>query len=65
MTQTKSNVVRIHAAVPPKSGVGAVSLNGVLDRVIEGDCIERLKALPDASVDLIFADPPYNLQLKN
>ncbi len=28
-----------------------------------GDCIELLRALPDASVDLVFADPPYNLQL--
>lgn len=28
-----------------------------------GDCIEVLKSLPDRSVDLVFADPPYNLQL--
>ncbi|MEM9061723.1 MAG: site-specific DNA-methyltransferase [Pseudomonadota bacterium] len=34
------------------------------DRIIEGDCISAMKTLPDASVDLIFADPPYNLQLK-
>jgi modification methylase len=32
-------------------------------RVIVGDCIAALKRLPDASVDLVFADPPYNLQL--
>lgn len=36
-----------------------------LDQVIEGDCINVLKSLPDASVDLVFADPPYNLQLKD
>ncbi|MEM6974190.1 MAG: site-specific DNA-methyltransferase [Pseudomonadota bacterium] len=35
-----------------------------LDRVLEGDCLEVLATLPDASVDLVFADPPYNLQLK-
>src|ERR1700733_723414 len=35
-----------------------------LDQVIEGDCIERMEALPEASVDLIFADPPYNMQLR-
>ena len=29
-----------------------------------GDCIELLKALPEASVDMVFADPPYNLMLK-
>ncbi|HAD83374.1 MAG TPA: modification methylase, partial [Brevundimonas sp.] len=28
-----------------------------------GDCIEVLKGLPDKSVDMVFADPPYNLQL--
>ena len=33
------------------------------DRVIEGDSLEVLKTLPSASVDLVFADPPYNLQL--
>jgi modification methylase len=36
-----------------------------LDRIIEGDCIEAMGALPQGSADLIFADPPYNLQLKN
>ncbi|MDX2100946.1 MAG: site-specific DNA-methyltransferase [Alphaproteobacteria bacterium] len=35
-----------------------------LDRILAGDCVTTLKSLPDASVDLIFADPPYNLQLK-
>jgi len=33
------------------------------DCIIEGDCIARMAALPAKSVDLIFADPPYNLQL--
>lgn len=33
------------------------------DRVIKGDCLRELKKLPSASVDLVFADPPYNLQL--
>src|SRR5580693_8053313 len=35
-----------------------------LDQVIEGDCVARMKALPEGCADLIFADPPYNLQLK-
>src|SRR5271157_5503727 len=39
-------------------------LEDVLDRVIEGDCVEKMRALPEGSVDLVFADPPYNLQLK-
>ncbi|MCE1252388.1 MAG: site-specific DNA-methyltransferase [Anaerolineae bacterium] len=35
-----------------------------LDRILQGDCIEVLNSLPESSVDLIFADPPYNLQLQ-
>ena len=34
-----------------------------LDTILEGDCISHMHALPDNSVDAIFADPPYNLQL--
>jgi modification methylase len=34
-----------------------------VDAVIVGDCLKELKKLPDRSVDLVFADPPYNLQL--
>ena len=34
-----------------------------LDQIIQGDCIAELAKLPDRSVDLVFADPPYNLQL--
>jgi DNA modification methylase len=34
-----------------------------LDQILLGDCIKVLESLPDKSIDLIFADPPYNLQL--
>ncbi|MBN8932425.1 MAG: site-specific DNA-methyltransferase, partial [Rhizobium pusense] len=33
------------------------------DSIIKGDCVAALDALPSQSVDAIFADPPYNLQL--
>ena len=33
------------------------------DRILHGDCLAVLAALPAGSVDLVFADPPYNLQL--
>jgi modification methylase len=36
-----------------------------LNQIVHGNCIEILKSLPENSVDLIFADPPYNLQLRN
>ncbi len=34
-----------------------------IDEILQGDCIEILDRLPEGSVDLVFADPPYNLQL--
>jgi modification methylase len=36
----------------------------LLDTILQGDCIAELERLPAASVDLVFADPPYNLQLE-
>ena len=36
----------------------------LLNQVIQGDCLDVLPRLPERSVDLIFADPPYNLQLR-
>jgi len=35
-----------------------------LGQVLEGDCAENMRSLPAGSVDLVFADPPYNLQLR-
>jgi modification methylase len=40
-------------------------LTALLDQVFHGDCLEILAGLPAESVDLVFADPPYNLQLQN
>lgn len=34
-----------------------------LDTILAGDCIDILRGIPDRSVDMVFADPPYNLQL--
>jgi modification methylase len=34
-----------------------------LGRILDGDCVEAMRSLPDACIDMIFADPPYNLQL--
>ncbi len=35
-----------------------------LDQILQGDCLDVLDSFPAASVDLVFADPPYNLQLQ-
>ncbi len=36
-----------------------------LNQILQGDCVKNLNSLPEKSIDLIFADPPYNLQLQN
>jgi site-specific DNA-methyltransferase (adenine-specific) len=63
-------ITRLLSYLSPKDkngsnhGSGSSSRDGLpLDQVIQGDCIEVLGRLPAKSVDLIFADPPYNLQL--
>ncbi len=38
---------------------------GKTNQILRGDCVEALRSLPGQSIDLIFADPPYNLQLEN
>ncbi len=57
---TKLGVQRRRAATVPE-GAPATSLP--LDSIIQSDCVAAMKSLPTASVDMIFADPPYNLQL--
>ncbi|NCO22463.1 MAG: site-specific DNA-methyltransferase [Rhodobacterales bacterium] len=42
----------------------AISAELPFNQILAGDCIDLMNGLPEASVDLIFADPPYNLQLK-
>lgn len=37
-------------------------MDKIINTIIQGDCIENLKRIPDNSVDLIFADPPYFMQ---
>ncbi len=35
-----------------------------LDQILLGDCVEMMRMLPSGSIDCVFADPPYNLQLR-
>ncbi len=55
--------------VSPHSGQEAASnqiaCQGIAyDEIVVGDCVAAMNRLPEASVDLVFADPPYNLQLE-
>ncbi len=57
---TKTTTTRRAPARPSAAAETPLPLNTIL----AGDCIDRMLALPEGSVDLIFADPPYNLQLR-
>ena len=48
---------------PAKADAVVRSVGLPLDTILRGDCIAAMRDLPAKSVDLIFADPPYNLQL--
>ncbi len=67
----KKAVRRSKSSATPRVDVNALTDAAVSaeiegwNRVLQGDCRLLLKTLPAKSVDLIFADPPYNLQLKH
>ncbi len=44
--------------------MGKILARSIFNQIMLGDCVEQLNSLPENSVDLIFADPPYNLQLE-
>lgn len=55
----KNNLLESHNALTPES------IQLPINSILHGDCIDLLETLPAASADLVFADPPYNLQLRN
>ena len=38
-------------------------MSNFFNKIINGDCLTEIKKIPDNSFDLVFADPPYNMQL--
>lgn len=61
MSQSRIRTARTGS--PASSLAGAAAPQTWLDRILVGDCVAELEKLPAKSVDLVFADPPYNLQL--
>ncbi|NBC35710.1 site-specific DNA-methyltransferase [Novosphingobium sp. FSY-8] len=53
------DVLPVEALAPPPPARADLPVG----RILDGDCIEAMRSLPSASVDMVFADPPYNLQL--
>ena len=38
-------------------------MSNFLNNIVNGDCLKEIKKIPDKSFDLVFADPPYNMQI--
>ena len=57
----RKQVSRTGSTAPAPRNFRAAELP--IDEIVIGDCIEALRRMPSESVDLVFADPPYNLQL--
>jgi len=56
---------RVHLAPSAaRKGVRSAKPALPLDVILKGDCVAAMEQLPEKSVDMIFADPPYNLQLE-
>ena len=63
-TQANMSVIeKIKRAPVRRKAAKAAPAPLPLDTILRDDCVAAMKRLPDASIDCIFADPPYNLQL--
>ena len=66
MGASSMGVMERVAAPRRKKAVAPVAIEAAsvpVDTLLRGDCIAQMAALPDKCIDMIFADPPYNLQL--
>ncbi len=62
---SEANRAKRRTSGKPKAQAAAKSAGKTpRDKIIEGDCIAVMESLAPESVDLVFADPPYNLQLE-
>ena len=58
-----TTTIRTRPRARPAAAEAATARQLPLGCILPGDCIAAMRSLPAASVDLVFADPPYNLQL--
>lgn len=61
---TRTATARVSDAPAAASAApAAVRADLPLNQILQMDCVDAMRTLPDACVDMVFADPPYNLQL--
>ena len=54
---------RLGEVLRPKRSAAAPAPDLPLGQILQDDCVAAMARLPDACIDMVFADPPYNLQL--
>ena len=42
-----------------------MKIDEMLNKVIQGDCLEVMKNIPDKSIDLVLTDPPYGMEFRS
>ncbi len=57
-------IIKLQKPQTGEAAVPKIAFKDAVDRVIEGDCVANMRALPEGCADLVFADPPYNLMLE-
>ncbi len=62
-TKTRLRKTKVDTQIAKEAADKAVRAKLPLGQILDGDCVEAMRKLPDNSVDMVFADPPYNLQL--
>ena len=62
-TILKTRTVQRTTLIQPREQPRQMSVELPLGQILDGDCVEAMRTIPSGTIDMIFADPPYNLQL--
>ena len=62
-TILKTRTVQRTTLIQPREQPRQMSVELPLGQILDGDCVEAMRSIPSGTIDMIFADPPYNLQL--
>ena len=62
-TILKTRTVQHTTLIQPREQPRQMSVELPLGQILDGDCVEAMRSIPSGTIDMIFADPPYNLQL--
>ena len=62
-TILKTRAIQRTTLIDSQKHFDRTSVGLPLGQILDGDCVEAMRSIPSGTIDMIFADPPYNLQL--